>query len=49
MVDLYCSLIIAKRRHFTDIPTEYKDKVQKRLYDLGYDTSGDLLTEEVST
>ena len=48
MVDLYCSLIIAKRRSFNDVPNAYKDAVRERLKELGYDMNGDPLAGEVS-
>lgn len=41
MVEMYCKLIIAKRRTFDKIPDEFKDAVKARLSELGYDTNGD--------
>jgi hypothetical protein len=40
MVDLYCTLIINKRRRFDQIPDNFKTKVETRLRELGYDTNG---------
>ena len=41
MVEIYCTLIIAKRRSFDDIPEVFQSKVKARLAELGYDTNGD--------
>ncbi len=40
MVEIYCKLIIAKRRMFDTIPTVFKEDVKNRLKELGYDTDG---------
>lgn len=40
MVEIYCKLIIAKRRSFDKVPNEYKTSVESRLTELGYDTDG---------
>ncbi len=41
MVDLYARLIIEKARPFSKVPDKYKDAVEERLLELGYDTNGD--------
>jgi len=46
MVDLYAQLIIAKKRPFEKVPDRFKDAVEARLYELGYDTNGDPIHEE---
>lgn len=40
MVNLYCLLIINKRRNFNQIPDNLKVEVETRLRELGYDTNG---------
>lgn len=47
MVNLYCTLIINKRRTFDQIPNNFKAAVEERLKELGYDKNGDPITEEV--
>lgn len=46
MVDVYCKLIIGKRRTFDRVPDNFKDDVKNRLKELGYDTNGDSITAE---
>ncbi len=46
MVELYCKLIIAKRKNFQQIPDNLKPDVENRLKGLGYDTNGDTLAKE---
>ena len=41
MIDIYCKLIITKRRTFDKVPDEFKTKVEEKLKELGYDTNGD--------
>lgn len=41
MVEIYCKLIIAKRRGFDRVPDIFKVEVEERLRELGYDTNGD--------
>lgn len=41
MVDVYCKLIISKRRTFDRVPDVFKDEVESKLIELGYDTNGD--------
>lgn len=41
MVEMYCKLIIAKRRTFDKIPDMFKTEVEARLAELGYNTNGD--------
>lgn len=49
MVEIYCKLIIGKRRTFDKVPENFKMEVESRLKELGYDTNGDLIVvaEEV--
>ena len=46
MVEMYCALIMAKRRSFDRVPDSFKDAVQERLKKLGYDTDGNKLPNE---
>lgn len=41
MVEIYCKLIIGKRRTFDRVPEDFKAEVEARLKELGYDTNGD--------
>lgn len=41
MVEIYCKLIIAKRRPFDRVSDNFKVAVEERLKELGYDTNGD--------
>lgn len=41
MIDIYCKLIIAKRRTFDKVPDDFKTEVKEKLKELGYDTNGD--------
>ena len=41
MIEIYCKLIIGKRRTFDRVPGEFKMDVENRLKELGYDTTGD--------
>lgn len=45
MVDLYAHLIIEKARPFEKVPDKYKDAVEVRLLELGYDTNGEQINE----
>lgn len=45
MVDLYCTLIINKRRKFEKVPAKFQEDVKNRLCELGYDTNGDPIKE----
>ena len=47
MVNLYCTLIINKRRTIDEVPEKFRADVEVRLKELGYDTNGDLIVEEV--
>lgn len=47
MVNLYCTLIINKRRTFDRVPDNFKVAVEARLAELGYDTNGEPITTEV--
>ena len=40
MVEIYCKLIISKRRTFDQVPDVFKMDVEDRLEELGYDTDG---------
>lgn len=40
MIEIYCKLIIAKRRTFINVPVYLKNDVETRLKELGYDTDG---------
>lgn len=46
MVNLYCTLIINKRKKFDEVPASLQDAVESRLRELGYDTNGDKLVSE---
>ncbi len=46
MVSLYCTLIINKRKTFTDVPVNFRAAVEEKLRELGYDTNGDPLPIE---
>ena len=41
MVKLWCTLIIAKRRTWTQCPLALQAKVKEQLALMGYDTNGD--------
>lgn len=41
MVGIYCTLIQHKRKSFDSVPAEFKEAVESRLKELGYDTNGD--------
>lgn len=41
MVDIYCKLIIAKRRLLDQVPDSFRTAVIERLKVLGYDINGD--------
>lgn len=46
MVEIYCRLIMAKRRQFDKVPDDFKTQVDERLAELGYNTNGDKLTDQ---
>lgn len=46
MIEIYCKLIIGKRRTFDRVPDNFKAEVEARLRELGYDTNGDPITVE---
>ena len=46
MIEMYCKLIIEGRRTFDKIPNEFKERVQMKLIEKGYDTTGKRLDEE---
>lgn len=41
MIEVYCTLIINKRRTFDRVPDKFKMDVKARLEELSYDTNGD--------
>ena len=43
MIEIYCKLIIGKRRSFDKVPDEFKKDVEERLAELGYDIDGNLV------
>ena len=47
MIEIYCKLIINKRRSFDKVPDELKEAVKSRLTELGYDTNGNPIKSEV--
>jgi hypothetical protein len=46
MVEIYCKLIINKRRTFDKVPEVFQGDVKARLQELGYDTNGDPISNE---
>lgn len=46
MIDLYCTLIINKRRAFDSVPEKMQNDVEAKLKELGYDTNGDPIVVE---
>lgn len=46
MAEIYVKLIINKRRPFDQVPDKFKDEVEAKLREYGYDTNGDPLSEE---
>lgn len=46
MVEIYCKLIISKRRTFDRVPDNFKNEVETKLFELGYDTNGDIIAME---
>lgn len=47
MVNLYCTLIINKRRTIDQVPDNFKNLVEARLAELGYDLAGNELAAGV--
>ena len=47
MVNLYCTLIINKRRTIEQVPDNFKNLVEARLTELGYDLAGNELAAGV--
>ena len=43
MIEIYCKLIINKRRSIDKIPEEFREDVEFRLAELGYDENGELI------
>ena len=41
MINLYCTLIINKRKTFDEVPGNLKEAVRERLEELGFGTNGD--------
>ena len=46
MIQIYCKLIIGKRRTFDKVPDNFKMEVEEALKELGNDTNGDPIVEE---
>lgn len=46
MTEIYCKLIINGRRIFDQVPDAFKEKVKKRLEELGYNTEGEPIAKE---
>lgn len=46
MVEIYCKLIIEKRRLFDRVPDSFQAAVVERLKELGYDVNGDKIKAE---
>lgn len=46
MIEIYCKLIINKRRMFDRVPDDFKENVKSRLKELGYDTNGNRIISE---
>ena len=46
MVNLYCTLIINKRRTFDQVPEKIQNEVEAKLRELGYNVNGDLIVKE---
>lgn len=47
MVNLYCTLIINKRRTIDQVPDNFKKLVEERLKELGYDLVGNTIAAGV--
>ena len=47
MVEIYYTLIINKRRTFDAVPDKFKEAVEARLKEDGYDTDGNKIATEV--
>ena len=45
MIEVYCKLIMEKRRTFASVPEVFKERVQVRLAELGRNTDGDPIGE----
>ena len=43
MIEIYCKLIINKRRSFDKVPISLKEDVELRLNQLGFDINGNLI------
>ena len=46
MIEMSCKLIISKRRTFDRVPDVFKNDVEIRLKELGYNTDGEKTTSE---
>lgn len=46
MLNLYCTLIINKRRTIEQIPPKFQNPVKEKLNELGYDVNGDQIATE---
>ena len=47
MIELYCKLIRCGRKTFDDVPDELKSRVEERLEELGYDTNGTYINNDI--
>ena len=47
MVEIYCKLIIEKRRTFDKVPDTFKSAVEARLKEKGYDNDGNPIVKEM--
>ena len=45
MIEIYCKLIINKRRSFDKVPDEFKESVKMKLTELGDDTDGNQISQ----
>lgn len=45
MIDMYCALIIAGRRTFSQVPAKYQEAVKADLLALGLDENGNPLPQ----
>lgn len=48
MIEIYCKLILGKRRTFDQVPDNFKAGVEARLIELGYAPNGEPITAWVT-
>lgn len=46
MINIFVTLIIAKRKEFKDVPLDMQTQVRDELFKRGYDTDGNKLSVE---